>query len=481
MKKLLICLLVCALITPVASARIISYTQEELDAFRGKQAWIYCDEGLSPAHGLMIEYDRPWALYLNGTPVTIRIARNGDGPYGGHAEVEIGTVGEGGAIINMPIMYLSFEEIPAVQASVFKGDPLYGDTHMASKQLLYVEADTELTVYGKYDSEYGGWAHVKAGDQLGYIFFEDLVLEDETARVLRVNEPKAYTMMTQKKNAAYIHLNDENRRLIEERGGYDKLTLEDKAALSQLELALGEDYLYVVNLLPGEGDIPMEEAVELAKKAFISVCEVDETFLADFEQRYSFFENPGQEPGVKKWVVEFLDNGQRSGMYRYFMVKMIGSTGEIVETSSREAVFPMQQEWAEFTDEEYIEPESGFDQRWNEFIAKYGPEWDWGIEVWAALGTPYDTLPIEGEITQEAALQKAFDYILAEVEVPEGEFDDYFVRYHFSDMEGQRFWDVIIYPGKNPDKGGNLYYSVRMDSVTGDLLETIVLPGTSNG
>ena len=486
MKKCLLWLLICALFMPAASAAPY-YSETELDALVGKKAWIYSEEGFAPVHGMNIDYERPWGLYLNGTPVTILSGGNADGYYGGHAMVQLGEVMDGGAIFYVPIMYLKFEEVPATQATVFKGDPLYGDVDWQSKRLTPFAPDTKVTVYGQHDT----WCHIQIGDEMGFTFFEDLAMDEETARMLRVNQPKAYRPATQKELGAEMDFYGMVRQLIRERGDYGNLTLEDRAALSQKELAIGDAYLYTIHLLPDENDLPEEEAIKLAQKALMDVCEVDESFLKHLKTSVQFYENPSQDPGVKKWYVYFTAYG---GAYGYFYACVNSVTGEILETSEKEDMIYETRAW----EEELVSPEeqARMDEEsamWSEyfklyeaFVNEHGEDGYWSIEEraqWAQMSpVPMDdTLPGEGDITQQKALETALELVQSQYKVPEGEFDDYFVRYAFIDDGEKRFWDVFIYPVNPPDFSRNLYYGVRLDSKTGELMEEIVLPGTTNG
>ncbi len=467
MKKFLISLLILFCMIPCALAH-------EAD---GKQAWIQNPEGVTAVHGSPIDYERPIGLYLNGTPVTVKSVSIGDGPYGAFARVTMGEIGQGGAEFLVPLMYLSFEEVPEVQGVFQKGNPYYGDNHPASKRLGHFDPNTHMVFYGMYDE----WCHVKIGDQLAFTYYELIQMDSDLQRILEVSQPKCYTPTTQKRlGLRWAHM-DEQHRLVKERGGYEKLTLEDMAALSQMELAIGEDYVYGVNLLPGEGDISKEKAIEIARKAFMDTCQVEAEYVDEFTVSELFYELPSQTPGIRQWKIIFNKKGD--GWYNFYAT-VNSTTGEVLETSDPSWAVPAKESaTAQYeVDPDYAKHEAVYSY----LEGKYGPAMGWSIEVWAELAETsplesWHTLPVEGELTQEQALEKAFEYILAQYTVPEGEFDEYVTRFNFLEREGRRYWIVFIYPGTEIDTSRNNYYCVELDSKTGDLLTEIVLPGTTNG
>ena len=463
-----------------AASYVLDETEAQWEALRGKQAFLYSADGPVPVYGYETYFDAaaPWGLYLSGTPVTILRAGYLDGYYDDTTLVQVGEE-NGGAVFRVLMQHLAFEGTPANSAVMVKAGSLFSDVSAESEPVIELSSDTQAIICGRHEN----WYHVQVNNKMGFVAVDKVAADEETAHFFEAYRPVSYAQGTQRKLRAQFVYHEELFKRMRDLNASDEMSIEDKAALSLLEAAIGDEVIQI-DLLPGAGDISQQEATELANKAFRAVCDVDEAFVANFRVAYWFFEEP-QETGIKKWRLNY--RARDGEVLRLFSVTLDGKTGEVIETAPKEDVFPPEEQNEPFLleDDEALRYVT-YRQVYEELEEKYGPSFGWSIAVQAELAARTDmgltdSLPIEGEVTQEEALQTALKLIAEQYEVPEGEFDAYFVLYHFSEDAGLRRWNVIIYPGENPDMASNLYYEVVLDAKTGELLWEIVLPGTTHG
>lgn len=319
------------------SLQNVDVNKADFAALKGQAAVLNAPDGYAAVYTHYVDYQAPYALYLNGAQVTIDQVLASDGPFGASARVHVGTVSEGGAVFGVPLQYLAIGEDTQVkpqQATVWKGAALYGDMHFASRNIAYFEAGTVFDILGWY----GEWYHVKVKGQMGFVLAECFLDEEETVRFLNLIKPEKFTQATQKAQKAYWDYRSAYQAKRALYGDYFALwPLEEKVWDTQQEVLTGSEYLYIAYQLPGEGDLPQAQALKIAKQTFMDKRQLDESDVDTFQVGVGFYTHPSDDPEQKMWRVDYmLPNGENKGQRYNFYVVISSPDGAVLETSAVE-------------------------------------------------------------------------------------------------------------------------------------------------
>lgn len=303
-------------------------------------AWVHAAEG---AGTILLtgpsanDVNCPMGIYLNGTPVTVVELRessalpewNSMEGEPNWARVLIAGDGDTSGIPGwMPLRDLVYEKpsdvLPA--ATLAAGEEsgfttLYTLNHRESDVAAVERDGSRVTVLGQLDY----WLHVSLEGEGMFMLLEDATLSDETDALL-------YDLLSDRFDGItrIQYDNDRNlNRLLESM--YEKYgrnvplefwSLEDKARYGQLEeMYLGShDHYYI---LPGEDDLPLEEAGQIALEAYAETFGGD-AVSADEVDLYPGFYRLGQSEAVY-WSFYICEKDTHNVLWH---VELDGKTGE---------------------------------------------------------------------------------------------------------------------------------------------------------
>ena len=303
-------------------------------------AWVHAADGvgtvLLPGPSAN-DVNCPMGIYLNGTPVTVvELCESSALPEWNSVEGEpnwarVLIAGDGdisGIPGWMPLRDLVYEKpaetLPA--ATLAAGEEsgfttLYTLNHRESDVAALERDGAGVSVLGQLDY----WLHVSLEGEGMFMLMEDAALSDEADTLLYDLLPDRFSGTTR---IQYDHDRNLNRLLSIMASKYGEnvpmefWSVEDKAWYGQLEeMYLGShDHYYI---LPGEDDLPLEEAEQIALDAYAQALG-DAAVSADELDLYSGFYRLGYSEPVY-WSVYICEKGTHNILWS---VELDGKTGE---------------------------------------------------------------------------------------------------------------------------------------------------------
>ncbi|MCI6039389.1 MAG: M56 family metallopeptidase [Clostridiales bacterium] len=303
-------------------------------------AWVHAAEGTGtilltgPSAN---DVNCPMGIYLNGTPVTVVELRESSAlPEWNSVEGEpnwarvlIAGDGDTSGIPGwMPLRDLVYEKpsdaLPA--ATLAAGEEsgfttLYTLNHRESDVAAVERDGSGVTVLGQLDY----WLHVSLEGEGMFMLLEDATLSDEADALLYDLLPDRFDGITRIQYDNDRNLNRLLESMYEKYGRNVPLefwSLEDKARYGQLEeMYLGShDHYYI---LPGEDDLPLEEAGQIALEAYAETFGGD-AVSADEVDLYPGFYRLGQSEAVY-WSFYICEKDTHNVLWH---VELDGKTGE---------------------------------------------------------------------------------------------------------------------------------------------------------
>lgn len=124
-------------------------------------------------------------------------------------------------------------------------------------------------------------------------------------------------------------------------GGFGNWTLEQRAWFSQvmLEAGIGENDFPGIHLVPQEGDIQQEEAVQIAKRALEAAYGLNEGALEEMGVWVEFIA-PYDDPDAPIWEIVMRGLSSELPVMGGEMVGVSPKTGEMVEATNRGVFLP---------------------------------------------------------------------------------------------------------------------------------------------
>lgn len=250
--------------------------------------------------------------------------------------------------------------------------------------------------------------------------------------------------------------------------GFGALPLKDKAMYSAMFEEAGRSPFQkgYYHIMPTEGAVPEEEAIEIATQAVKDAYGFTDRVLANnVEIQTSFMKTP---EGAQLWVVDFLPQPYRD-RYGTYRVEITADTGVVASIAW---TFDGIDE-AELSTDSLAGPVLGAAQldrleglweayyaRQEDMEAQLGPYESWTLEekaeldhVWKENGNPkedmvYSDLPGEGEISEADALQKAKDEILAKFDITKEALDAFnvYMTFHRMPYGKEALWSFHFVP-----------------------------------
>ena len=303
-------------------------------------AWVHAAEG---AGTILLtgpsanDVNCPMGIYLNGTPVTVVELRESSAlPEWNSVEGEpnwarvlIAGDGDTSGIPGwMPLRDLVYEKpsdvLPA--ATLAAGEEsgfttLYTLNHREFDVAAVERDGSGVTVLGQLDY----WLHVSLEGEGMFMLLEDATLSDEADALLYDLLPDRFDGITRIQYDNDRNLNRLLESMYEKYGRNVPLefwSLEDKARYGQLEeMYLGShDHYYI---LPGEDDLPLEEAVQIALEAYAETFGGD-AVSADEVDLYPGFYRLGQSEAVY-WSFYICEKDTHNVLWH---IELDGKTGE---------------------------------------------------------------------------------------------------------------------------------------------------------
>lgn len=253
-------------------------------------AWVQAQNGTGTcllSYPSVNDLSWPLGIYLNGTPVIIEQVVSGSSLKEWNqqegelnwAEVLIGGDGYDEGIHGwMPLRDLAYESAEQLPAATLKGSAASGYTNLYAINDRDTEvtalrpAGTEVRVLGQLNH----WLHVVLEEESAFVLLKDTQLGEEADKQLWELLPPHFSGMTRSEydaNHLYSKLLNEKKQLY---GDLDVMywSVEDKAYFGELEerFAGTHDRYY---LMPGEGDMTEQEAVEKALDAYAKTAELE--------------------------------------------------------------------------------------------------------------------------------------------------------------------------------------------------------------
>ncbi len=253
-------------------------------------AWVQAQNGTGTcllSYPSVNDLSWPMGIYLNGTPVIIEQVVSGSSLKEWNqqegelnwAEVLIGGDGYDEGIHGwMPLRDLAYESAEQLPAATLKGSAASGYTNLYAINDRDTEvtalrpAGTEVRVLGQLNH----WLHVVLEEESAFVLLKDTQLGEEADKQLWELLPPHFSGMTRSEydaNHLYSKLLNEKKQLY---GDLDVMywSVEDKAYFGELEERFmgSHDHYY---LMPGEGDMTEQEAVEKALDAYAKTAELE--------------------------------------------------------------------------------------------------------------------------------------------------------------------------------------------------------------
>ncbi len=462
------------------------YTTEELQALIGTKAVVYTASGVAAVYGSRIDYEKPYALYMNGCEVVIDKILWADGLRGYFAHITLGTPLAGGNQFSVPLKYL---------AAV---DTLNTTVALPGGVLQTTEANQYITVY-KYDStqsgtagiymagtkvellgQLGTWYNIRIEDTMGFVSAAEVKLEGDFQKVLAASQPDSYSGKGVLYTVQYEdYLKQYRAKTQEVESQKRSWTLEENAWLSKLRESYGIDDYDEYHILPGAGDISQTDALALGRKYFMELTGLDAATVDTFDVSYGFYTIPYKDPEAKMWMLNFNKQDDSIGLYQSYYVRFASPSGEILQQSSKEtALREPSGPRVTATPEEKAANKYSFTEEHAKLLARfqyeYGPMYKWSLAVkedyaWHDFGGGNFTQPKEGEITQNQALAAAKTELMTATGMTDQQLAEY-DPYYFFEQTHIRNWRIDFYLHDKEAQGILEGYSVRLLAKDGTLV-----------
>lgn len=286
----------------------------------------------------------PYGIYLNGTPVTIVELCQSSFPtewaceegQPNWARVLIGGDGDTTGISGwMPLRDLAFSSADTLPAATVSGGGATGHTSLYTlntreSEVARIARDgAEVTVLGQLDY----WLHVALDGEGMFMLLDMATLSPQAEAQLYDLLPDRFSGVTR---AQYDAGRSMSRLIAEKQAQYggavlDFWSLEDKAWYSQLEDEyLGShDHYYI---LPGEGDLPLQEAQRIALEAYAKALGRESVSEDEVDVYPGFYRMGYTEP--RYWSFCLCMKGTHDVIWR---VELTGDTGDIIFQSEHAA------------------------------------------------------------------------------------------------------------------------------------------------
>ena len=334
----------CALALTVLCGGALAMIENDAAAER-TDAWVHAVQG----NGTILlsapsanDYNVPMGIYLNGTPVTIvelcessaLPAWNCEEGQPNWACVLIAGDGETSGIMGwVPLRDLVYEKpLDALPTTALAAGEETGYTTLytlntrESDISLLARDGTDVTVLGQLDT----WLHVTLDDQGMFMLLDDAALSDSAEGLLYDLLPDRFDSMTR---VQYDNSRNYSRLLEAMQDKYagaalEFWSLEDKAWYGQLEEQyLGShDHYYI---LPGEGDLPLEQAQQIVLDAYAKALGRDSVSADEVDLYPGFYRQGYTEPVYWSFYLCFKDTHEV-----LWRVELDGKTGEILNATS---------------------------------------------------------------------------------------------------------------------------------------------------
>lgn len=286
-------------------------------------------------------YDWPQGTYLNGTPVTVTELRvmGNNIPYDISsarliywAKVSVGVTQTSTGVQDswIPLSALTFaDEMTGAPAALPIGTittaaqtgqvSLYAACNVSQGIVTVLSAGTQVEVLGRTERFY----HVRTGNTLcGFVPVECLSFDADTQALMDSIVPEHFDSIQPGQQESYEEYMTRIEALLDEYGDSNDWPLDIKAKATEIRMAYGFDTDLAVNILPGEGDMSMEQATAFADARVAQLYGMTEEKYA--YRRYSFYYDP-QTPEEHLWKIYYV---ARTGMYNCAVT--FNQQGEVV-------------------------------------------------------------------------------------------------------------------------------------------------------
>ncbi len=362
------------------------------------------------------DYDYPQALYFNGASATVigLVETLGDypltleDPRGLWARVRIGgTETFPGIVGHIPLAALSFDQTlaavlpPEVTVAGNGTVDVYLDNGLTDKVAGTLPTGAKANLLGWLRD----WAHVSSGQLTGFVRHGDVAMGEELLARFMAVMPEELDEIQPGYQERYAEYDRRITELYDEHGDSNLWPLEVSAQASALAQEFGFTFTSEIHAMPGEGDLSEDEAIAKAKEAARELYGLDEDAFADIGTAFYYLP---EAPDAYFWKINLW--GAPGGRD---VVVRLNRAGGVVEHFSPDGYTP--------------EAEEAYAPDWNDLSAYY-------------YGIPAE--PAEGEMTREAAQDKAFT-AFQEV-MPGANRDDYRIESTFyTDDSGERRWWLV--------------------------------------
>ena len=286
------------------------------------------------------DLELPLAAYFAGTPVTIVETRESSAleewnSVEGEDNWAYVLVGGDGIATGLrgwiPLINLSdTQTVDLPTAKLTTDSPtdfvnVYARNELESNLVNTYQEGTEVTLLGRVQQ----WYQIEVEGLFGFVPRENLAIDDVLQARLDTFLPYRFDTISRKEYDGQIIFS----RLYEEKSkkyegkSLEYWSLEDKAWYGQMEETYlgGHDHYYQ---LPQEGDLPQNEAIDIAWKLFMEKAELPVTASQDDYDIYlGFFAIPTMDGYNKRWDVRFCDKG---GINAAFLITIDAASGEVL-------------------------------------------------------------------------------------------------------------------------------------------------------
>lgn len=391
----------------------------EIPRGESRRAWV---KGSAGMRHLPYSGDYPAMLLLPGAPVTLTRVTPGAGGNAQEewADITVGkTAGYEGVSGYVLLEDLVFEQ-PADAAftgRTIEETQLMKDTGLSGAAVGFLQQGTEVTLLGCSRSHY----HVQAGDALGYLPLSALSLDEKTEAALSTLLPEeTFDEVEPGWQERHEEFKRRLRVLYNRNGPMGTWTLEQMAEGSRLAQEYGFEWITdgkgtrMIQVVPAPGELSPEEVYAAALKAAGEKYGFDDSAVLQYGISY---EHPEGSPEKREWGVRFWLVGVQDCNVR------LDKEGKIVEL----------------------------------------------------LQIPGRVLGKDALIKKDQAVQIARDALMKREGRKAGEVDGWKTRlsYTFDFVEGneRELWEMSFYVPDAQGPGSAGSYVVRIDAMTGEVVE----------
>lgn len=266
------------------------------------------------------DYEIPAASYVNGLTVSVTMTEKSRGGY----PVSLTDANESWAYVTIQVPDNSYalsgwvpevcltyltegQQAPeqpnlpegSLSGSTGKVELLY-DNRLTDQVVAAYENGTRAKVLGRMKH----LLHVQVEDQAGFVRLEDIQFDRENQLRLDALMPE-YQMFSDIMPGHTKRFQEYQARFEEIHGVTDDETvnpsLEKRAALSALALEYGYEYMSVINLVPGPGDLTEAEAARIGREALVKQYGYTDREIQGVG--VSFYRNPGEDAKYYRVVI----------------------------------------------------------------------------------------------------------------------------------------------------------------------------------